>query len=510
MEKARKTREENIKEEGRKLEERKKRHEREKKVEEKKKEHKEEKKKIRKFLHDKFGFYRTPAEKEEIRRKKVLEKARKTRENELKEERTREKLNNKERELSKKLIKEEKKIKKESKEIKKRLGLFIHNKLKLFRTPEEKIKDLQEEKKKREENLRKLKTNFLKEQIEKLSGKELDTDKQIEILEEELRKVLRQGNAQLANKIDKKIDSLYKKLPKERKKERKPSFFSKIKEKLKESRYRPEYREIKERIIHPKKEHKEEEVRKNQIEDLIKRTKNSIESGAIKEAEALYERTSELLKGTSSRIKETIGKELEKEKTKLDEKIENTRERFDGLTRYKREEITQIKIKDNTPKIEELILKIRKTVKNDVEKAKKLYAKATEEFKKIPEELPGATHERLYSQLRPLKNEILKHSINPLLEELKRNLKEGKIEEAREVQGKIEEIYSYLGNKNETNEKETIRLMIKQANELMNNNSNMEAREMYKKIMVEYKSLADLEKKKYYPQIRDLYLKLIR
>ena len=52
--------------------------------------------------------------------------------------------------------------------------------------------------------------------------------------------------------------------------------------------------------------------------------------------------------------------------------------------------------------------------------------------------------------------------------------------------------------------------MIKQANELMNNNSNMEAREMYKKIMVEYKSLADLEKKKYYPQIRDLYLKLIR
>ena len=484
---------------------------------------KERKKTLRNFLHDKLGFYRTPAEKEEIKRKKAIEELKKEKEKEGRKE----ELKIKEKEFGKKFRQEEEKLKEglasleekskeESKIVKRKLASFIHNKLKLFRSPEEKIKDLERERQKREENIRKLKTNFLKDQIQKLKGEDLHPDKKIEILEEELKKALRRGDTKLASRIDKQIDSLYQQLPREKKKKTKQGIFSKLKEKLKSTKYNPEYRDIKEKIIHPGKEKRIVKEREEHIKELAKQTKEFLERGDTKKAESFYSRTFDLLRGAEHKIKREVEEDIDsimREKKKVSETTqeieEDIRERFKRASAPPRIQIS--KIKSNTEKIEKIISEIKINLRNrNAEKAKRLYEKANQEFKKIPEDVPETTHQRLYSQLRPLKNEILQLSLPALLGELKRDLRDEKVEKARKTQEQIDEIYAHIGRDNkQVFESDSISSMIREANNLVNKNKE-EAKEVYKKIMIEYDSLPELAKKKHYPKIRDLYLKIIR
>lgn len=517
IEKAKETREKKEKEKLQKKEEIIRQYEEEKKREEKKQKALEKKKEIRRFLHDKLGLFKTEVELIEEKRIRESEKIKKERERQLEgiKRKEEEEKNAREREKRKeeRKIKEEeikKEFKEKEKKVKKSFKDFIHHKIGLFRTTEEKIEDLKIIRQKRIERLKELKRNFIAEEIENLkAGEELTPEQKVKILEEELRNSLNKGQIERAKKIDKELDRLYPKVQKKKEYKIKPNIFTKLRDKIKEVKFRPEFKEFKEKILHPVKEQKKERVKEEHIKELEKQTQKLLESGNIKKAESFYTRASELLKNTESKIKKIANKEAEEiggTTKKIEEEI---KEKFDKFTSPK-EKPKQVPIKDNTHKIEKIISDIKTHVGKDLYKAKELYTKASSEFKKIPEELPETTHQRLYNQLKPLKNEILRQSIPKLMKELKTNLSAGKLEKAKEIKEQIDDIYSYLAKQEGISYTSKLIPLIEKANELIDKKKINEAKELYKEITEKYDSLSQMEKQKYYKMVLDLYNRLIR
>ncbi len=472
------------------LEDARKEEERKLKLKEKKKEEeiKEErainrKKEIRNFLHDKFGLYKTKEELEEEYKLKVIERARRTREANIKKrEEEREKLRKK----------PEEELKKErALERKREFRKFLHDRFGFFKTEKEliegrKLKAIEKARKAEEEKekLRKIEIEKLRKvKEEKLRIREEEITRRLEVREKkDIKKILNEKfgffkTPEEKKKEEDKKEELYKYII-EKVEPKEPTVLTKLKDKIKEAKFRPEYKEAKEKLL-PK--------------------------------ESIFNKTSALLRGASSKIKNILTRE-EKILGESAKRIEEqTREKFERLTDVK-EQPKPIKVKDNVQKIEKLISNIKKNISKDLYKAKELYAKTTNEFKKIPEELPETTHQRLYNQLKPLKNEILRQSIPTLLKELKSNLNAGKIEKAKEIQRQIDDIYSYLAKQEGVSYTATSSLisMIEKANELIKANKISEAKELYKEITEKYDSLSQMEKQKYYKMVFDLYNKLIR